>query len=430
MASKNKDISYNSLKDNKKNIIPSLEDIKNSNKNIYIIESISGREKEKNKDYKIRKILLEDIDTFDYDIKNINKKETKIDKKNIYKTISNIEGFCFLSVDAFIEYYNYITNKKIETQNDINKIKDKLKQKSYREQILPAYKLKSKENDNYSFFYVLEELEILDFLIDNLEFGTKIRNILNAKYIDYVDFIEKKIKALVKHINKIDKQDNDEIYNYDKVYYDYKLYYMPFFIYDYFKQKKITEKDYCKLLEVYKKEYESLIKKEDEKYVYYGEEVENKRSYYNIDLLKRYDGFVYDYDFKEYINLHYKLIDYQIEHKRYLKRYIDFFSSQIIVFLYFLGHISRDDFLGLREKIKKLEEISLPLKKESINLKEDEENIIFEVSSNNDFNRVLVDYIELYNFTRLYYNKNIKLSYDKNIKLILKSSEFKKILKY
>lgn len=86
--------------------------------------------------------------------------------------------------------------------------------------------------------------------------------------------------------------------------------------------------------------------------------------------------------------------------------------------------------MGLRKKIKDLEYMSLPLKKDNIYLEEDEENIIFEVSSDNNFNRVLVDYIELYNFTKLYYNEDIKLSYDKNIKLILKSSEFKKILKY
>ena len=73
--------------------------------------------------------------------------------------------------------------------------------------------------------------------------------------------------------------------------------------------------------------------------------------------------------------------------------------------------------------------MSLPLKKDNIYLEEDEENIIFEVSSSNNYNMVLIDYIELYNFTRLYHKKSIKSSYKKYVQLMLKSSELKKILK-
>lgn len=413
------DISYNSFKYNKKNVIPSLDNIKNSNKNIYTIESVSGREKKENNDYKLRKINLLKNGEFLYDGYNIdylNKEEIRnIDfKSSIY----------FFSVDAFIEYYNYAANKKIETQYYVDRIKDRLKQKTYKKLILPAYKLKSKDIKKEKHFYITQELDILDFLIDNFEFGTDIREILYDIDLDYVYFIERKIKALYNKIIKT-KKANDE-----KIYYDYKLYYIAFFIYDYYKQKRIGKKDYYKLINIYKKAYKKVLKKKkDEKYFYYGEEVENKSSYYNVDLLKRYDGFVYNYNFKEYINLHYKLIDYQIEQKRYLKRYTDFFSSQILVFLYFLGHISKADFLALREKIKDLEAMSLPLKKDNINLEEDEENIIFEVSSSNNYNMVLIDYIELYNFTRLYHKKSIKSSYKKYVQLMLKSSELKKILK-
>ena len=267
-------------------------------------------------------------------------------------------------------------------------------------------------------------MDILDFLIENFEFGTDIREILYDIDLDYVCFIERKIKALYNKIIKTKKSNNE------KIYYDYKLYYIAFFIYDYYKQKRISKEDYYKLINIYKKAYKKILRnKENEKYFYYGEEVENKSSYYNVDLLKRYDGFVYNYNFKEYINLHYKLIDYQIDQKRYLKRYTDFFSSQILVFLYFLGHISKADFLALREKIKNLEEMGLPLKKYNIDLEEEEENIIFEVSSANNYNMLLIDYIELYNFTRLYHKNSIKNSYKKYVQLMLKSSELKKILK-
>ncbi|MEI0579701.1 hypothetical protein [Brachyspira pilosicoli] len=411
------DISYNSFKYNKKNIIPSLDNIKNSNKNIYTIESLSGREKKENNDYKLRKINLLKNGEFLYDgynIEYLNKEEIRnIDfKSSIY----------FFSVDAFIEYYNYAANKKIETQYYVDRIKDRLKQKTYKKLILPAYKLKSKDIKKEKHFYITQELDILDFLIDNFEFGTDIRDILYNIDLDYVCFIERKIKALYNKIIKIKKSNNE------KIYYDYKLYYIAFFIYDYYKQKRISKEDYYKLINIYKKAYKKILKKKkDEKYFYYGEEVENKSSYYNIDLLKKCRGL--SYNFKDYINLHYKLIDYQIEQKRYLKRYTDFFSSQILVFLYFLGHISKADFLALREKIKDLEVMSLPLKKDNIYLEEDEENIIFEVSSANNYNMVLIDYIELYNFTRLYNKKSIKSSYNRNVRLMLKSSEFKKILK-
>ena len=419
MASENfkKDIIYNSFKYDKKNVIPSLDNIKNSSKNIYTIESLSGREKKENKDYKLRKISLFKEGEFsynDYNIEYLNKEEIRnIDfKSSIY----------FFSVDAFIEYYNCATNKKIETQDYVDRIKDRLKQKTYKKLILPAYKLKSKDTKKEKHFYITQELDILDFLIDNFEFGTDIREILYDIDLDYVCFIERKIKALYKKIIKTKKSNNE------KIYYDYKLYYIAFFIYDYYKQKRISKEDYYKLINIYKKAYKKILKKKkDEKYFYYGEEVENKSSYYNIDLLKKCGGF--SYNFKEYINLHYKLIDYQIEQKRYLKRYTDFFSSQILVFLYFLGHISKADFLALREKIKHLEDMSLPLKKDNIYLEEDEENIIFEVSSANNYNMVLIDYIELYNFTRLYHKKSIKSSYKKHVQLMLKSSELKKILK-
>ncbi|WP_295295715.1 hypothetical protein [uncultured Brachyspira sp.] len=419
MASENfkKDIIYNSFKYNKKDVIPSLDNIKNSSKNIYTIESLSGREKKENKDYKLRNISLFKEGEFsynDYNIEYLNKEEIRnIDfKSSIY----------FFSVDAFIEYYNCATNKKIETQDYVDRIKDRLKQKTYKKLILPAYKLKSKDTKKEKHFYITQELDILDFLIDNFEFGTDIREILYNINLDYVCFIERKIKALYKQIIKIKKSNNE------KIYYDYKLYYIAFFIYDYYRQKRINKKDYYKLIDIYKKAYKKILRnKENEKYFYYGEEVENKSSYYNIDLLKKCRGL--SYNFKDYINLHYKLIDYQIDQKRYLKRYTDFFSSQILVFLYFLGHISKADFLALREKIKNLEEMGLPLKKYNIDLEEEEENIIFEVSSANNYNMLLIDYIELYNFTRLYHKNSIKNSYKKYVQLMLKSSELKKILK-
>ena len=73
--------------------------------------------------------------------------------------------------------------------------------------------------------------------------------------------------------------------------------------------------------------------------------------------------------------------------------------------------------------------MGLPLKKYNIDLEEEEENIIFEVSSANNYNMLLIDYIELYNFTRLYHKNSIKNSYKKYVQLMLKSSELKKILK-
>ena len=48
-------------------------------------------------------------------------------------------------------------------------------------------------------------MDILDFLIDNFEFGTDIREILYNINLDYVCFIERKIKALYNKIIKINR---------------------------------------------------------------------------------------------------------------------------------------------------------------------------------------------------------------------------------
>ena len=53
--------------------------------------------------------------------------------------------------------------------------------------------------------------------------------------------------------------------------------------------------------------------------------------------------------------------------------------------------------------------MSLPLKKDNIYLEEEEESTIFEVSSANNYNMLLIDYIELYNFTRLYHKNSINI---------------------
>ncbi|WP_239662033.1 hypothetical protein [Brachyspira hyodysenteriae] len=61
-----KSIEFN-YKDSKKKI-SSLKDIINDKKNIYLIESVSGREKDIEKAYKLRKIIINNDNIFDYDI--------------------------------------------------------------------------------------------------------------------------------------------------------------------------------------------------------------------------------------------------------------------------------------------------------------------------------------------------------------------------
>ena len=118
-----KNIEFN-YKDSKKNI-SSLKDIINDKKNIYLIESVSGREKNIEKDYKIRKIIINNDNIFDYDASI---KVLYIDKSEINNIINKSNTY-FLRRDAFIEYYNILYNNKIDSEEYIKKNKKQKKKK-------------------------------------------------------------------------------------------------------------------------------------------------------------------------------------------------------------------------------------------------------------------------------------------------------------
>ena len=239
-----KNIEFN-YKDSKKNI-SSLKDIINDKKNIYLIESVSGREKNIEKDYKIRKIIINNDNIFDYDSSI---KVLYIDKSEINNIINKSNTY-FLSRDAFIEYYNILYNNKIDSEEYIKRIKDRIKQRQYRELVFPAYKLKSKEGKE-GYFYSLEEIELFDMIVEYFELEmSKLKDILYSKNISYYNIINAKIKCFYNNIQNYKSKDNNKM-----IYYDYKLYFIPFFIFYNFKQSKITEKEHNDLLKSYRKLY-------------------------------------------------------------------------------------------------------------------------------------------------------------------------------
>lgn len=420
-----KSIEFN-YKDSKKNI-SSLKDIINNKKNIYLIESVSGREKNIEKNYKIRKIIINDDNIFDYDTSI---KVQYIDKNEIYNIINKSNTY-FLSRDAFIEYYNILYNNKIDSEEYIKRIKDRIKQRQYRELIFPAYQLKSKEKGKEGYFYSLEEMELFDIIVEYFEVETdKLTNILYSKNISYYNIINAKIKCFYNNIKNYKSKDNEKI-----IYYDYKLYFIPFFIFDNFKQGKITEKEHNELLQSYRKLYKSFKKtqKEKKEYNYLEFKIENKETFYKKNLIKIFEVFSYE-DYKndsyleEYIQLHKELIEYQIKYNRYIEYYNKFFNDYIINFLYFTDRISNDDFLYLKKHIEELKNINNENNDKYINLTEKDENIIYETIIKNNHKKVIIGYIELYNFNKLYH-KSSKKHYKRSIELISGYNFFKKILK-
>ncbi len=346
-----KNIEFN-YKDSKKNI-SSLKDIINNKKNIYLIESVSGREKNIEKDYKIRKILVNDDNIFDYD----SSKKVQYIYKNEINNIINKSNIYFLSRDAFIEYYNILYDNKIDSEEYIKRIKDRIKQRQYRELILPAYQLKIKEKGKEGYFYSLEEIELFDMIVEYFELEmSKLKNILYSKDNNYYNIINAKIKCFYNNIQNYKSKDNNKM-----IYYDYKLYFIPFFIFDNFKQGKITEKEYNELLKSYRKLYKSFKKNQKEKkeYNYFGFKLENKETFYKKNLTKIFEVLSYeDYQnnlyLEEYIQLHKELIEYQIKYNRYIEYYNNFFNDKILNFLYFTDRISNDDFLLFKRNIEEL----------------------------------------------------------------------------
>ncbi|WP_258022229.1 hypothetical protein [Brachyspira hampsonii] len=179
-----KNIEFN-YKDSKKHI-SSLKEIINTSKNIYIIESVSGREKDTNKDYKVRKVIIKNHGIFDYD----SSEKIKYINKNEIKSIINKSYTYFLSRDAFVEYYNILYNNKIDSEEYIKRIKERIKQSQYIKSVFPAYKLKSEEKGKEGYFYSLEEIELFDIIVEYFELErSKLKDILYSKDNNYYNII-------------------------------------------------------------------------------------------------------------------------------------------------------------------------------------------------------------------------------------------------
>ncbi|AEM22808.1 hypothetical protein Bint_2200 [Brachyspira intermedia PWS/A] len=89
---------------------------------------------------------------------------------------------------------------------------------------------------------------------------SKLKYILYSKKINYHNIINYKIKCFYNNIQNYISKNNDKM-----IYYDYKLYFIPFLIFDNFKHGKITEKEHNELLKSYRKLYKSFKKKQKEK---------------------------------------------------------------------------------------------------------------------------------------------------------------------
>ena len=258
----NLEFNFYDYKENKytKKEIPSLIKIKEKsekeNKDIFLIEAVSGREKESKGNYKRRKIKFSENNIYNYDG---DEKEYKNILDDFY---FDDESIYFFSIQAFLDKY-------FDNHNKYNKnLKDNMQQLYDRENILPSYNIKKSKNDNtktriytkdhyplLSEILRLEEKEgknydrIKSILYGNLEEYKKEE--YNEKIDD--DNLEEYIKNIYLKFDDVKLYDESDEDIHPIIYYHQKLYYAPFKIYESFIIKKINIIEYKDLISLCRK---------------------------------------------------------------------------------------------------------------------------------------------------------------------------------
>ena len=127
-------------KESKYKEIPSLikmkEKSEKENKDIFLIEAVSRREKESKGNYKRRKIKFSEDNIY------IFSDDEKEYKNILYDFYFDDESIYFFSIQAFLDKYFENHNK------DNENLKDTMQQAYDRENILPSYNIKYKNSKN------------------------------------------------------------------------------------------------------------------------------------------------------------------------------------------------------------------------------------------------------------------------------------------
>ena len=408
--------------------IPSLIKIKEKsekeNKDIFLIEAVSRREKESKGNYKRRKIKFSEDNIY------IFSDDEKEYKNILYDFYFDDESIYFFSIQAFLDKYFENHNK------DNENLKDTMQQAYDRENILPSYNIKyknSKNDDKKTRIYTKDHYPLLSEILRLEKEGKNYGEIRSALYGDlkkeeykkekYNEKIDDNLEEYIKNIYS--KFDDVKLYDesdediHPVIYYHQKLYHAPFKIYESFVRKKINISEYKFFISICKENFYSINEKRKEEidYIYkscnyYGFERHDKVLFENI-IFDEIDFNIKE-TYKKYIILNDKIISFQLKNNIHIKN----ISEEILNILYFTDYMEQEEYTELKNKISKLKKLEI---KDKIiiecTINSEDEKIIYNTAKAFKFKKM--NYISLYKIIKLNYdNSNLENTFKENISLM------------
>lgn len=418
-------------KESKYKEIPSLIKIKEKsekeNKDIFLIEAVSRREKESKGNYKRRKIKFSEDNIY------IFSDDEKEYKNILYDFYFDDESIYFFSIQAFLDKYFENHN------NDNENLKDTMQQAYDRENILPSYNIKyknSKNDDKKTRIYTKDHYPLLSEIlrlekegknydeIKSILYGDLKEEYKKEKYNEKIDDnLEEYIKNIYSKFDDVKLYDESDEDIHPVIYYHQKLYHAPFKIYESFVRKKINISEYKFFISICKENFYSINEKRKEEidYIYkscnyYGFERHDKVLFENI--ISDEIDFNIKETYKKYIILNDKIISFQLKNNIHIKNYNANISEEILNILYFTDYMEQEEYTELKNKISKLKKLKI---KDKIIIEcpitSEDEKIIYNTAKAFEFEKM--NYISLYKIIKLNYdNSNLENTFKENISLM------------
>ncbi|MEI0604210.1 hypothetical protein R4K55_08295 [Brachyspira alvinipulli] len=419
---------YDDKESKYKKEIPSLIKIKEKsekeNKDIFLIEAVSGREKKSNGNYS--KIKIKFLKNNIYYFPDGKKKEYA-DKLNDFFIDDDNIYFFFIKpfLDKYFENHN----------NDNENLKDTMQQAYDRENILPSYNIKyknSKNDDKKTRIYTKDHYPLLSEILRLEKKGKNYGEIRSALYGDFKreeynekiddDNLEEYIKNIYSKFDDVKLYDESDEDIHPVIYYHQKLYHAPFKIYESFVRKKINISEYKFFISICKENFYSINKKRKEEIDYIYENYNN----YNLKkhnkvlfkkILKEIDINIKE-TYKDFITLNDRIISFQLQNNIHIKKYNTDVPEEILNILYFTDYMEQEEYTELKNKISKLKKLEI---KDKIIIEcpitSEDEKIIYNTAKSFKFEKM--NYISLYKIIKLNYdNSNLENTFKENISLM------------
>lgn len=425
-------------KESKYKEIPSLIKIKEKsekeNKDIFLIEAVSRREKESKGNYKRRKIKFSEDNIY------IFSDDEKEYKNILYDFYFDDESIYFFSIQAFLDKYFENHNK------DNENLKDTMQQAYDRENILPSYNIKyknSKNDDKKTRIYTKDHYPLLSEILRLEKEGKnydEIKSILygalkkeeykKEKYNEKID--DDNLEEYIKNIYS--KFDDDELYDesdntiHPVIYYHQKLYYAPFKICENLIINKINIRKCKKLINLCKESFDLINKNNKDEIDYIYENYNNynlkkhnkflfKKNLKFEEILKEIDINIKE-TYKDFITLNDRIISFQLQNNIHIKKHNTDVPEEILNILYFTDYMEQEEYTELKNKISKLKKLEI---KDKIiiecTINSEDEKIIYNTAKAFKFKKM--NYISLYKIIKLNYdNSNLENTFKENISLM------------